>query len=118
MITDDGTNTRGIRAWTIERVAVDLITSGDTSHNWLGVAVSNGPEADMVVVDDVTIGSPAAQAGLRVGDLINSLDGNPIDDAGALYRQVQQTDAGDDMVLTVTRNGTKLIIIATLALAP
>ena len=118
MITDDGTNTRGIRAWTIERVAVDLITSGDTSHNWLGVAVSNGPEADMVVVDDVTIGSPAAQAGLRVGDLINSLDGNPIDDAGALYRQVQQTDAGDDMALTVTRNGTKLIIIATLALAP
>ncbi len=118
MITDDGTNSQGTRAWVLEQVAADLIASGDASHNWLGIVVSDEPGADMVVIDLVANESPAAQAGLRVGDLIDSFDGNPIVDAASLYNQVQRADAGDDAVLTVTRNNNRRIIIATLALAP
>jgi serine protease Do len=118
MITDDGTNSHGTRAWMLEQVAVDLIASGDTSHNWLGLVVSDEPGANIVVVDQVTNDSPAARAGLRVGDLIDSFDGNPIVDAASLHRQVQRADPGDDAVLTVTRNNHRNIIIATLALAP
>ena len=118
MITGDGTNSHGTRAWMLEQVAVDLIASGDTSHNWLGLVVSDEPGANIVVVDHVTNDSPAAQAGVRVGDLIDSFDGNPIVDAASLHHQVQRANPGDDAVLTVTRNNQRHIIIATLALAP
>ena len=118
MITDDGTNSHGTRAWMLEQVAVDLIASGDTAHNWLGLVVSDALGADMVVIDQVTNDSPAFHAGLRVGDMVDSFDGNPIVNAASLHHQVQRADAGDDAVLTVTRNNNRRIIIATLALAP
>lgn len=118
MITGDGTNSHGTRAWMLEQVAVDLIASGETSHNVLGLVVSHEPGTDMVLVNQVIDNSPAARAGLRPGDLIDSFDGNPVIDAASLYEQVQRTEAGDNAVLTVTRNGSRRIVIATIELAP
>jgi S1-C subfamily serine protease len=72
----------------------------------------------MVVIEEVVIDSPATQAKLRPGDLIDSFNGNPVPNAASLYRQVQNSEPGADAVLTVTRNGSRRLIIATLAELP
>ena len=113
MIIGNGTNRHGARAWMLEQVTVDLITSGRTAHNWLGLVVSHEAATDMVVVTSVVEGSPAARAGLRTGDLIDSFDGDPIVDAASLHRQLQHAEPGEDAALTVTRDGSRRIILAT-----
>lgn len=115
MITADGTNRHGTRAWMLEQVAVDLIASGYTSHNWLGLVVGDDAASDMVMVTDVIVDSPAAQADLQPGDLIDSFDGNPTPDAASLHRQVQNAEPGEAAVLTVTRDGSRRIILAIVA---
>jgi len=113
MIIGNGTNRHGARAWMLEQVTVDLITSSRAAHNWLGLVVSREAAKDMVVVTSVAEGSPAAQAGLRTGDLIDSFDGDPIVDAASLHRQLQHAEPGEDAALTVTRDGSRRIILAT-----
>ncbi len=113
MIIGNGTNRHGARAWMLEQVTVDLITSGRAAHNWLGLAVNREAAKDMVVVTSVAEGSPAARAGLRTGDLIDSFDGDPIVDAASLHRRLQHAEPGEDAALTVTRDGSRRIILAT-----
>lgn len=114
MVTADGTNRHATPAWMIEQVAVDLIATGATVHVWLGLAVEDHPSGDMVVVDSVLDGSPAQEAGLRPGDLIDSVNGHAIDDAASLYRHIQNSEPGDEAVLTVTRNASRRIVVTTL----
>lgn len=118
MVVADGTNNHATPAWMLEQVAVDLISSGTTTHVWLGVGVSSSPGGDMVVIEEVLTDSPATQARLHRGDLIDSFNGNPVPNAASLHRQVQNSEPGADAVLTVTRDGSRRLIIATLAELP
>lgn len=114
--SDDSTSP-ATPAWILERVAVDLISAGATTHTWLGVVIESyaASPGDMVQVSAVVSGSPAEEAGLRTGDLIDSMNGDPTPDAETLYRAIQGSEPGDEAVLTVTRNGSRRIIIATIA---
>jgi serine protease Do len=85
---------------------------------WLGIGVSGTPGGEMVVIEEVVTDSPATQARLRRGDLIDSFNGIPVPDAASLHRQVQNSEPGTDAVLTVTRDGNRRLIIATLAELP
>lgn len=119
MITSEGATRQGTPAWMIEQVAIDLISAGATTHTWLGVIIETGSgDNDEIVVLDVLPGSPAAHAGLRPGDLIDSVNGSPTPSASSLHRQVEMLEPGDAAVLTVTRNGSRRIVIATLAALP
>ena len=118
MVVADGTNNHATPAWMLEQVAVDLISSGTTTHVWLGIGVSSSPGGDMVVIEEVLTDSPATQARLRRGDLIDSFNGNPVPNAASLHQQVQNSEPGADAVLTVTRDGSRRLIIATLAELP
>jgi len=114
--TQPGVRKAAVPAWMLEQVAVDLISSGETTHTWLGLLVEpNADFDDMVMVNEVVADSPADVAGLRVGDLVDSFNGVDTPDWATLYRQVQNASPGDEVVLTVTRNGSRRIIIATLA---
>jgi S1-C subfamily serine protease len=62
-------------------------------------------EDEGVVVLRVTDDSPADDAGLRVGDVITVLDGEPIADARALSSAIAAHEPGDEVVLTVHRPG-------------
>lgn len=119
MLTDDGTNRHATPAWMLEQVAVDLISNGTTTHTWLGVIVESVEGSDPAVkVHEVIAGSPADDAGLMTGDLIDSINGLSVADAADLYRQVHESGTADDVVLTVTRNDSRRIIIATLEALP
>ena len=119
MMTGDGTNTFATPAWMLERVAVDLIAAGTTTHTWLGVVVEqvNGDDP-AVLVREVITGSPADRAGLQPGDLIDSINGTSVADPADLYRHVHESESTDDVVLTVTRNDYRRIVVAALAAQP
>jgi S1-C subfamily serine protease len=106
-------------AWMLERVAIDLIVRGSTTHAWLGLIAETSTEHRVAVVRSVVAGSPAAAAGLRPGDLLDEADGEPITTAEALWTHVHTSRPGDDLVLAVTRAGGRRLMTATLAtLAP
>ena len=82
--------------------------------------VDGGAQADGVLragaeVGSVEQGSPAANAGLKQGDVITAISGKSTNQAAALIGFVRQYSAGDDVALTVIRDGKSQEIKVTLA---
>ena len=67
-----------------------------------------------VYVEEVTSGSPAADAGIRVGDIIISADGEDVDNLAYLRYLLYTHDVGDTMELTIYRNGDEVNLTVTL----
>jgi S1-C subfamily serine protease len=59
-------------------------------------------------------GSPAAQAGIRAGDVVVEFDGDPIADIYAYTYALQAKQAGDQVTIVVERDGERLTLTATL----
>jgi serine protease Do len=58
-----------------------------------------------VIVSDVVRGGPAERAGLRVYDLIQSIDGMPVDSLPTFMRNIYLRKSGDRVRLRVEREG-------------
>lgn len=84
---------------------------------WLGISydvqwVQDGSACSpQVVVESVVHGSPAERAGLRTGDAILTLDGEPAP-AGRLQVLAARLEPGDSILLRVRREGTDHEIMA------
>ena len=99
-------------------VVAELIDEGKVSRGWLGVtlqqltpeiAESLGLEkADGVLVADVTPDSPAARAGVLRADVVTAVEGRSMADGKSLAREVGAKDPGDEVTLTVVRDGKPL----------
>ncbi len=61
-----------------------------------------------LIVSDVAAGSPAAVAGLRIGDVITAIDGEQVDDTGPsrLYLHLVSLRAGSDVTISGMRGAT------------
>src|SRR5216683_796803 len=92
-----------------------LIRSGKVNHGYMGIGISdvtpenskffNLKKAEGAVVTQVEPASPGAKAGLKTGDVITRLDGQPVSDAGELQVQVGQKRPGTTIKLEVMREG-------------
>jgi putative serine protease PepD len=87
---------------TAKRVADELIADGKVEHAYLGVSLADDGPARLVSVVDR---SPAARAGLRVGDLVIEVDGKPIETGDALREAIAAKKPGDALRLKVRRGG-------------
>jgi S1-C subfamily serine protease len=129
---------------TMTNVVPALITDGSFTHPWLGVSGTDmtpgiaqalgleEPRGFLVV--DVVAGSPAERAGIQGGSEETTVDGRPIALGGDVIvsiddRQVRKIDdilvylqreksVGDELKLTVLRDGNLIDITATLAARP
>jgi serine protease Do len=61
--------------------------------------------AEGVIVSNIRADSPAAAAGFRAGDIILRVNGEKIDDEGALAALVDLAKPGDTLAVTVWREG-------------
>lgn len=76
----------------------------------------NLPEDTLgVLVQEVSPGSPAESAALQNNDVITALDGQAVQDVEGLRQLIQQHQAGDDVTLTILRNGDEMQVKVTLA---
>lgn len=69
---------------------------------------------DGVLVASVEEGSPAAKAGLKAGDVITSINNEPIHSRADLVRELRGTDAGKDITIGASRDRKSLTLKATL----
>jgi serine protease Do len=74
-----------------------------------------GAGAGGVTVSAVTAGSPAEQAGLKVGDTITSVDGKPVKNGDELVADIASRKPGSKVTLGFVRNGKKQDATVTVA---
>ncbi|MGH3035410.1 MAG: S1C family serine protease [Gaiellaceae bacterium] len=126
---------------TVSSVVSQLLSTGKVEHAYLGVSVQTIPDgiADElgqpagVAVAEVRSDSPAEQAGLRAaaetrtvdgeayptgGDVITAIDGDPVTTTEGLQSAIDAKKPGDELELTVARDGATRTITVTLASRP
>ena len=71
-----------------------------------------------LLVEDIVANSPAAKAGIRKGDLIATMDGQPVNDPNDLLEIVGARSVGDELAIQVQREGKTLDLKLKLAARP
>ncbi len=108
---------------TAQRIADQLVAKGRVDHAYLGIRmatltpelrqrINSDPESNFNIRDDrgvvvvsVMRNSPAAQAGLQMGDVIQRINGQAITSADQVQRAVDKTSVGGTMQIDIARNG-------------
>jgi S1-C subfamily serine protease len=114
-----------IPATTVVHVADQIINTGKVTQGYLGIYFyQDGIDAQVqqqfglsrdsgVLVTEVAANGPAAQAGVQQGDIIFKVNGQDVTDPGGLTAIVRDTKPGDQIVLTIDRNGKQMDITVT-----
>ena len=105
-------------------IADQLISSGKAAHAYLGVNSKDDVVTDgsakraAAVIARVVNGTPAAKAGLQVGDAIIAVDGKSIDGSLSLVAQVRERTVGDKVTIKIVRDGQNKDISVILTSSP
>ncbi|WP_323841488.1 MULTISPECIES: S1C family serine protease [unclassified Moraxella] len=109
----------------IEQVMNALITHGKVSRGWLGVGIAqvldnpiNLESTKGVMVSQVWENTPAAQAGIRTGDIIVSLDGIATNSVNTLTGIVAKHPPNTKLVAKILRNDKPMTLTITLGERP
>jgi serine protease Do len=96
------------------KVADDLIRYGTVRRPRLGVFIETPTEADAEAygldrpagaeITAVQPNTPAAEAGLKMGDVVVAVDGRPIETSGELQTLLAQRQPGERVRLTIVRD--------------
>lgn len=85
------------------RTPVVGVTGHSAVLDRLGDAAIDGP--DGYVIDDVVDGAGGDAAGLRPGDLVTGIDGDPVTGSTDFILAIREHEIGEQVVLTVVRRG-------------
>ena len=99
---------------TAERIAEELIATGESETPIIGVVLDTTFTGDGAKVSEITAGGPAEQSGLRVGDVITGFNGRQVADSTELVVTIRSYAPGEQIEITVTRNGQSSTIPLTL----
>lgn len=87
-------------------VAERLIAGEPIRSGFLGVSANDAFEGRPgALVQEVTAGTPAADAGIEIGDLIVSVDGEPVRSVQQLRARILAIPPGTEVVVEVVRDG-------------
>jgi len=86
---------------------------------YLGVGLADRTDGGQgAVVTNVDPGTPAADAGVEVDDLVVAVDGATIDGSTGLIAAIRDLEPGDSTELTIVRDGEKQTFVVTLTDRP
>ena len=107
---------------TTRRIISALMRDGRVRRAYLGLAMMPGPvpaawrerlgRKTGLLVAEVVPGGPAGRAGLRQGDLLLTVAGQPVAASQDLQRQMFSEAIGQPLAITVMRNGALVDVIA------
>jgi len=109
---------------TVKTVTEQLITTGKVSRPYLGIRYKMVPlskddsAAWGAQVVSVEPGEPAARAGLRQGDVIVALGGEPFTEDAPLVNRLMKHQPGDSVQLAIRRDGGEQTVTVTLGSRP
>jgi serine protease Do len=96
-------------------ISAELIEHGKVEHGYVGIAMNdvtpdnakffNLQDASGAIVAQVSPDSPASRAGLKQGDVITTLNGQPVANSSALQVAVSELSPGTTISLGVLRDG-------------
>ena len=90
---------------TVKSVANTIIAGGKVEHAYLGIQVGDAANNAGAQVSCVVSGSPAANAGLKAGDVITAVGRTSITNADDLTAAVNSYKPGATATMTVDRSG-------------
>lgn len=111
---------------TAKRIANELIAKGKVEHPYLGIQmvtltpelkanINNNANAGLTVDEDngvliakVMPGSPAAKAGLRAGDVIHKINGQPVKNAEDIQKAVEGSRVDSNLQFELRRDRTNM----------
>jgi serine protease Do/serine protease DegQ len=104
----------------VARLLDQILTYGEVRRGQLGVRVQTLTEELMAslnlasrrgaMIQQVLPDSAAARAGLREGDIVTSVDGRPVRNAGDLRNLIGLREIGEQVALEVLRNGDPITV--------
>lgn len=107
---------------TAQRIANQLISKGKAEHPFLGIQmitltpelkdnINNNPNSGLTITEDSGIliakvmpNSPAAQSGLRAGDIIRKINGEAVRNAEDVQGFVENSQVGSQLQMEVRRD--------------
>ncbi len=102
-------------------VVPDLIVDGEVRHAFLGITgttatarAAGGVAPSGAVITDFAGDSSIRRAGAQIGDVIVALDGQSVSSLDELIARLRHHRAGDEVTVTVERNGNRLDLDVTL----
>ncbi|MFF5232622.1 trypsin-like peptidase domain-containing protein [Dactylosporangium sp. NPDC000521] len=99
------------------RSAADqLAKGGKVSHPYLGVQLGDGDGG--ALIGGVVAAGPADKAGMKTGDIVTKIGNTQIKGATDLINAIQAAKAGDQLKMTVKRDGAEQQLTVTLGESP
>ena len=117
-----------IPARSAQKVLEQIIEDGFVRRGWLGIETQDMtvdlarvfklPQPEGVIIASVLRGGPGAKGGLRVGDIIESLDENKVGDTARMMAMIAAKAPGDRINLRIYREGRVQTLTLTLGERP
>ncbi len=99
---------------TAKRIAEELIATGDSQTPIIGVVLNTAYTGEGAEISEITAGGPAQKSGFRVGDVITGFNGRQVADSTELVVAIRSYAPGEQIDITVLRNGQISTITLTL----
>jgi serine protease Do len=131
IVTPSGANAGvgfAIPADVANRITSQLIRGVKIERGYIGVTISpvtqenaealNVPDTTGAYITETTKSGPADKAGVQAGDIVKTVNGQPVKSPTELTRRIADVKVGEKITLGVVRNGKLVNLTLTAALRP